>query len=657
MMRYYILILFVLSCSSAFGQVARLPEPVPSAATQMFAQLETGDWRNWIAKAEALDYLSRYDVPNAGPAVQNVLNDKHPNNRWLRGQALVALSRIDPDNAAALVKAHVQDPHTEVRVAVAQVCADLPKDQATPSLEKLLEDKTPAIQFAALAAYARHHGAQAWQRADAITAKTPDNAIEPAARALGWIGTEPALDRLRELMAGDKHQHEVLRGLKGVANPALTPIYLDLLASSTDSTLMADAWSALQGFQRDAVVVACRAALASDDERKMQAVSRLVASYLREPALGEALQAVLTETDDRATLLLGLSALSCVEADRFSEFFISQLSHDDPQVRTTAVNCLAQCQEVNLYETLENSLSDTNNEVRVAALTALNNADEAHVPQDRILEYFTESLLSPDKETRAATIATVTPLITLDNGEAALAIMQQMQSKYGTAGAEPLMHAVFRMVEPDQAALVLQAHGYVAQWHVIGAFPSGFGAPDEDIDGFTVAYPPEQEVDLTTRYNVKYNIKGDNRFGKEVNEVEIGWVAATVGNADGVLYMTKAGRSQLQMPRKNGVSYAYTELILPEKTQATMTFLLNMKAQDRVWLNGEVLALASEVDTKQGTATKTAAVTLNAGKNRLLVKVASNDHSPAWWAPKVSTRGFALKLADKDGKPVKWSHE
>ena len=121
--------------------------------------------------------------------------------------------------------------------------------------------------------------------------------------------------------------------------------------------------------------------------------------------------------------------------------------------------------------------------------------------------------------------------------------------------------------------------------------------------------------------------------------------------------MTKAGRSQLQMPRKNGVCYAYTELNVPEKTQVTMTFMMNMKAQDRAWLNGEMIATQSKVDSKQGTAAKTATVTLNAGKNRLLVKVASNDYSSAHWAPKVSTRGFALSLADKDGKPLKWSHE
>ncbi len=92
-------ILHLASCVLVSAKPPRPSEPVPSAAAQMFMQLETGDW---ILKAEALDYLSRYDVPNAGPAVQKVLDDKHPNNRWLRGQAVIAMARIAPDNAAAL---------------------------------------------------------------------------------------------------------------------------------------------------------------------------------------------------------------------------------------------------------------------------------------------------------------------------------------------------------------------------------------------------------------------------------------------------------------------------------------------------------------------------------------------------------------------------
>ena len=151
--------------------------------------------------------------------------------------------------------------------------------------------------------------------------------------------------------------------------------------SSNDSTLLADAWSELKAFEREAVIAACQAALASGDDKRIQAISRLVAGYLRDRALGDAIQAALDKTEDRTTRLLGLSALRCVEADRFSECFISQLTHDDVQVRTSAVHCLAQCREVNLYETLEKTLTDEDARVRVAALRTLRQAQEAHVPR------------------------------------------------------------------------------------------------------------------------------------------------------------------------------------------------------------------------------------------------------------------------------------
>ena len=356
---------------------------------------------------------------------------------------------------------------------------------------------------------------------------------------------------------------------------------------------------------------------------------------------------MLAETKDRTTLLLGLSALSCVGADRFSEYFKTQLTHDDPQVRTSAVSCLAQCKEVNLYETLEKTLVDADKQVRAAALMALQNAPGEHVPQDRILDYFTPSLLSPDPATRAAAIAAISPHITQDNGEAVLAVLQKMQNEYGAGGTNPLMQAVFRMVPEEKSAEILDAFGYVTRWHVIGAFPSGYAVPGADVDGLTIAYPPEQEVDLTKRYKVKFNIMTDTRSAKKVNEIEIGWVPATVGDADGALHMTKAGRSQLVIPIGYGVCYAYAEIILPAKKEARLKFLFKARAQDRVWLNGKLISLESKVD-RQGAATKTATVTLGAGKNRLLVKVATNT-------PR--TRSFALSLADKEGKLVKWSYE
>ena len=49
----------------------------------MFEQLASGDW---IQKAEALDYLSRYDVPDVAPRIKAMLENPKAHG-WLRGRA------------------------------------------------------------------------------------------------------------------------------------------------------------------------------------------------------------------------------------------------------------------------------------------------------------------------------------------------------------------------------------------------------------------------------------------------------------------------------------------------------------------------------------------------------------------------------------------
>ncbi len=635
----------------------RSPEPVPSAAAQMFGQLESGDWRNWIEKAEALDYLSRYEVPDAAPAVQKVLDDMDPNNRWLRGRAVIAMARIDPANAITLVKASAGDPQVEVRAAAAEVCAELPAGLAGPVIQSLLADKTPLVHFHMLAAMARHQGEAAWQLAGPAMADVPANCIEPAARTLGWIGTEAARARLLELARKDGALAGVLRGLEGITAPALAPFYLESITLSGDKVSLSDVWQAMQGIERDAVIAACRQALASGEEKQVQAVARLIAGHLREPALGEALQAAMQNSQDRATRLLSLSALSCTGADLFRDVFVAHLSHEDAQVRAFAIGCLAQCMEADLYQLLEAALSDPDPSVGLAALGALRTVPRERRPEGKLIAYLTPSLLSADAAIRREAVAVVAPAINPDNGAEGLKVMRQMQERFGTGETKPLMDAVFRMVPDVDTAEILQGQGFVARWHVIGSFPAGFGAPAQDVDAFATAYPPEKNIDLSERIKVAYNSKTDKRFGKEVAELEIGWVAATVENADGTLFMTRAGRSELQLPLKHGASYACTGITVAKGGEVRMEFLFNMKAQKKVWLNGKELKLESKIDNTQGIDTATATPNLLAGNNSILVKVVSDDGSPAWWAPRVSTRGFSLNLTDTEGRPLKWTHE
>ena len=80
----------------------------------MFEQLKAKDW---ILQTEALDYLSRYDVPDASGPVKAILKNDRA-KPWLRGRALVALSRIDPTQAVGLAASYSTNPVFELRAEI-----------------------------------------------------------------------------------------------------------------------------------------------------------------------------------------------------------------------------------------------------------------------------------------------------------------------------------------------------------------------------------------------------------------------------------------------------------------------------------------------------------------------------------------------------------
>jgi hypothetical protein len=607
--------------------------------------------KDWILQAEALDYLSRYDLPDAAGPVKAILgNDR--GKPWLRSRALLALSRIDPTQAVGLAASYSTNPIVELRVAAAEICYELPAAKAAPIIEKLVAENTPLVTFNALAAHARQLGKDAWKAAEPAMTNIPANCIEPATRALAWIGTEPALAKLGELARQDKSIPAMLRGLQGVKNPALAPFYLELVTVAKGNLPIADVWQGLENCGNDAVIAACRQALASDDNQRVSTVARLMARFLSAPELGEALKTALVKAKDPATLTVGLAALSRVDADLARDVLLANLDYKDARIRTLAIRGLAQDKAVNLYDLLEKMLADPVSAVRVEALRSLRNASDEHVPRERLIEYFEPSLLSKDKATREAAIAAITPGLTTDNGEAALGVLKKMQDQYGVAAAEPLMRAVFPLVPEEKVAALLEAHGYVTRWHVVGTFPTGWAAMGDGVDGMKTVYPPEKNVDLKQSFTVVYNFFHyswkDKRSGKKKAERVIGWEQPTVANADGILHLAKRTLSLSPLLLSSGASYAFTEIVVPRRTDVSMDFLFNSGSQSRIWLNGKELNLSVQTGRDKRTTGQTSGkATLNAGKNRILVKLVAGTPG----------RTMRLHLTDPQGKAVERSYE
>ena len=621
----------------------------------MIERLQNNRVSDWILKAEAIQYCGQNKVLKAIPVLKSILENKK-SQPWIRGRALMSLARIQPDNLPDLTKTYAKDSSHEVRAVVAELCAGLPIKIALPIINSYLLDRQIVI-FNALASLAHHEGETTWKIAKPKFAKVPSNCIEPAARCLGRLGNTEAIKRLLELANEGHSKDALIRGLKGLKTPSLPSFFIELMALTKSPLSIADAWQELQNFKNMDVINACQKILASGSEQKIQIIANLMISNLKEVELAQSLKLALQKTKNTNTIKIGLASLSCINADLFKEFFITYLNHAKAELRLVAIRCLAECSEINLYETLEKSLNDPDSKVRVAALVSLTKPNSEHSPKNGVLKYYTACLLSKDTATRKAAIAAVVPYINMDNGDKALELMQKIQNLYGILETEPLMRVTFRMIPEDKSAQILKSYGYVTNWHVIGEFPLGWGAPVEKGAKIPTVFPPEKKVDLKETLVVKYNNNSDTRFGKNIVEEKITWLDATVGNSDGVLFLYKAGRAQLQTPHKNGTSYAYTEIFISEDKEVQFEMLTNHKAGDQVWVNGTSIKRKITLNKKEGIHIKKAQIKLKSGKNTFLVKVWSNDHSGAWWAPKISTRGFSLTLRSLNNKPLKWTHK
>ena len=646
---YTLMALFLVSLTAvAESQVAK-PTTI-SIRAKMQTQFSSGDW---ILQAEALDYAGRNKVIAFQPLVKKILAQKQ--GPWIRGRAFKALVEMLPEQAGQLAKTYMKDPHAPVKIAVAQQCAKLPARTADPIIKELLKQKG-AVYYYALATYAKHHREKAWKKAATLD-KIPSNCIEPVVRAWALIGNEGALTKITTLVKKKKSLTSILRGLKGVNNPAIISVYFDLVNASKGKIPIIEIWQALKLHKRDKLMAAFNKTFTSGNTAHLKVVAQIMSRYLQDPKLSDALQDALAKTNDVQTLFAGLSALSVTDPDRFKEFFISNLKHEKIEIRSFAVICLGQCKTVNLYEVLQQSLNDPESRVRIAVLDSLKIADSEKIATKKVAGYFKDSLLSKDKLTRAAAITAISPLINTENGEEIFAVMEQMLELYGITGISPLMKAIFRMIPQGKSILALEKLGYVAHWHVIGTFPTSVSMPRKGLKGMEVVYPPEKNVDLKQTIKVKYNSERDSRRAKKSVERETTWVKAITANEDAVLYMTKAGRSQLLMPNKHSICYAYTEIIISKKSVVNFEFLMATNVVEKVWLNGKLISLKSVTNKKQNTATKTVKVTLAPGRNKILVKIESNDQTQAWWAQKTSTRAFSLSIRDQQGKPLKWSHK
>lgn len=190
--------------------------------------------------------------------------------------------------------------------------------------------------------------------------------------------------------------------------------------------------------------------------------------------------------------------------------------------------------------------------------------------------------------------------------------------------SQQVLQAMTRLMEVGVKVDPVQHLGFIDRWYLVGPFDAPL------MTGFSREFPPEQRVELSSEY--------DDGAGRKLR-----WrVHATHDTLAQVNLIQAIG------PVKEAVGYAYVEIDSPRMQSVQ----LRCSADDNltVWLNGsKVLAREQWLNGTRLDRFITP-VTLEPGRNRLLVKICQgtqhvNPEVPNNWS-------FQLRLCDETGGAI-----
>jgi hypothetical protein len=164
--------------------------------------------------------------------------------------------------------------------------------------------------------------------------------------------------------------------------------------------------------------------------------------------------------------------------------------------------------------------------------------------------------------------------------------------------------------------------GFILDWKIIGPFDN------TGENGFDVAYPPEEKIDLTASYEGK-------------DKAPVKWIDHRTLNDFGKVNFNKA------LGKANGViAYAYSELLVDREQEVDVR--VGCICAVKVWLNGQLVDSRKVYHSGSKTDQYVSHGMLKPGKNTIMVKVAQNEQKETW----AQEWDFQLRVCDSVGTAV-----
>jgi HEAT repeat protein len=592
-----------------------------------------------MLKSEAIERLGTWKVPEAVPVLTVMADGKK--DPWLAGAALVALARISGSNVQAKAIGLSEDPAAELRGSAAEALGIIGGTDAIAAVRRLLDDTDARVRYRAAAVYAMLRGKEAWPDLAPLMVKPPAEAVEQAARALGYVGTSASRARIQELLATNAiaGHSAVLFGLKDTRDPDIVPLLLQYLASlPARNDLAGPCMDLLQSYGSDFLASPLVEVFQSGKSNVWIAACRLLYAHpATEPAmaLAAAMETLSNPPDELA--LAAMSALSTPKAfpARHTDLFTRYLAHRNAKCRSKAATCLGLSTNAALYPLLRPLLADTERDVARSALLALHRLPPDTLPKEGIVSYLSHVLgRKPPSDFEVFRLALN---LMASRGQPAdfpeaLALLNPVLSGKDGRLRQYAAGALRQLGGQANARQVAAAQGYVLDWMLIGTFLN-----DEYNSGLTNAFPPEAEINFKTNYVASYVWQAGSSLGEGAVQAterrNVEWQSWKVDESDGRVILKDA----MPPPGTLSVAYGVSDIAVPAAKAvsvdvfATGPFLL--------WLNGS--KMAESTNSRQASVQFPA--TLNEGDNRFLIK--SCIVKGEWW--------YNVQLSDASAEPLK----
>ncbi|HVX11290.1 MAG TPA: hypothetical protein VHC22_08935 [Pirellulales bacterium] len=168
--------------------------------------------------------------------------------------------------------------------------------------------------------------------------------------------------------------------------------------------------------------------------------------------------------------------------------------------------------------------------------------------------------------------------------------------------------------------------GFITHWQVIGPFDNRGEL------GFDVVYPPEENIDLTAKYEGK---------PRDAEPRSVDWQPTTTQDEFGVVDLKKA------IVQENGVAgYAWAEFWSDRERPAELR--LGRDNAGKIWLNDRLIHEHRVYHSGSEMDQYVARGTLQEGRNTILLKVLQNEQKEDWaqgWS-------FQLRVCDSAGQAI-----